>query len=340
MMLRSHTTPSLLPPDSGHRHGAVEPRRPGTLSTLKRLLQAVRQGRAGARPPSLREVASAFIGCARHVHAFSGWFDNPDNVALEEVLRRRPSLVCCVRQAYLNREWNGARRATAIEQHYWLLSRHFDFLHLAPGQSIALASLGDGRSIRLDAAARRFEREGELSLSLRHGNLRIWSLTFNFGQEEMRKTAYVGGLHGPDGEDGRGRPWNRGPDGSRSRDLLICAFRKLCDTLGVDRIRAVSDKARVGHRAWRPKRAMSYDAAWLKNGGAPDACGFFALDSGSGRRSRGAVPSRRRVEYRRRRQFIDAMGRQIDDSIRRTRSARMRDTASGADADGFIASSV
>ncbi len=128
--------------------------------------------------------------------------------------------------------------------------------------------------------------------------------------------ADVGALQGYRGDEALGiyRHLTPGLHGLRPRDLLLAAFRALCSGLGTTRILAVGDRHRVcdsGYFRFDRNLDRSCDAAWAEHHGACRPDGFFELPVVVERRSREAIPTPERAEYRRRYEMLARLGADI-----------------------------
>jgi uncharacterized protein VirK/YbjX len=308
----------------------------GRLDVLKQLLQAVSYSPPGPKKQLVRRVASNFARCAYHLEAFRDRFGDRTNVALQETLALRPSLMACVIHPYLNVDWQFEQKLEAISGHYKLLVGRLGVLRFAPPALITLTDFGEGTQIRLHKFLL-FEHEGELTISLFKGELRLFSLTFMLGQIGGELVAYAGGLQGLRSEEAIEiyRSLTHGMHGLRPRDLLVTAFRLLCCSLGVTRILAVSDHKRICSNSYHSPGEQifsSYDSAWTECGGVPVDDGFFELSPRIAQRTAKDIPSRKRAQYRRRYAMIDAMAKQIGDAVAQAPRVRAPAPAAAADA--------
>ena len=292
----------------------------GRLDALVRLLHAVGYSRPGTQAIGLRRMTTHFFRCASHLDMFCDWWGNPANPALQQALALRPSLATCVLHPYLHVDWSIARKVDVISKHYEMLRGRLGFLRFAPSSSIALAELGEGLQIRLDKPGK-FEHEGELTINLFKGELRLYSLAFTLGQIGSQRVAYAGGLQGLGSSVALEmiRSLTHRMHGLRPRDLLVTAFRFLCLSLEATRILAISDAKRVSSSSYFKSSTQvfsSYDSAWSDSGGAAGDDGFFELSPHVVQRASVDIPSRKRAQYRRRYVMIDALSQQIDSAVR------------------------
>jgi uncharacterized protein VirK/YbjX len=290
----------------------------GRLDVLKQLLLAVSHSPPGTKQP-IRRVASNFARCACHLEAFRDRFGDPTNLALQETLALRPSLMVNVIHPYLNVDWRFEEKLNAISEHYQLLIGRLSILRFVPSAMITLAGVGDATQIRLHKSSL-FEHEGELTISLFRSDLRLYSLTFMLGQVDAELVAYVGGLQGLRSSEAIEiyRSLTHGMHGLRPRDLLVTAFRLLCCSLGVARVLAISDRKRICSNSYHsPANQIfsSYDAAWVECGGVLLDEAFFEMSPRLAQRSAKDAASRKRAQYRRRYAMIDAIAQQIGDAL-------------------------
>lgn len=70
----------------------------------------------------MRRVATQFARCVYHLEAFRDKLGDPANLALQETLALRPSLMACVIHPYLNVDWRFDQKLDMISRHYKLLN--------------------------------------------------------------------------------------------------------------------------------------------------------------------------------------------------------------------------
>ena len=315
----------------------------GRLYVLKQMLHSVSYSRPGAKKQLVRRVVRNFARCAYHLEAFRDRFGDAGNLALQETLALRPSLMASVIHPYLNVDWRFDQKLDAITGHYKLLAGRLGILHFPPRASIILADLADATQIRLHKSLL-FEHEGALTVSLFTSDQRLYSLTFTLGQIGAELVAYAGGLQGLRSPEAHEiyRSLTHHMHGLRPRDLLVTAFRLLCVSLGVARILAVSDSKRICSNSYHcPTEQIfsSYDNAWIECGGVPMDDAFFELSPRLTRRSAKDIPSRKRAQYRRRYAMVDAIAQQIGDAVAHVPPVRAPTAAapSAAPAPGMLA---
>jgi uncharacterized protein VirK/YbjX len=308
------------PTFSGLQRDSVQRLRlPARIDVLNRLLHAAAYSRLDTGPIAIGRMAAHFLRCSSHLETFRHWYGNPANPALQEALELRPALVTLVLHPYLNADWPVERKLATISGHYAMLRGPLAFLRFAPSAPIALAKVGESIQIRLDKLVA-FKHEGELTINLFRGDLRLYSLAFTLGQIGSQRVAYAGGLQGVNSPEALEtyRSLTHRMHGLRPRDLLVTAFRALCCSMGVARILAISDSKRVCSRSYFKSCTQvfsSYDSAWIDSGGVAMDDGFFELSPRLVHRATEDIPTRKRAQYRRRYAMIDTISRQIDHAV-------------------------
>lgn len=276
----------------------------------------------GFAPKSLWRAARMFVGKMRWVGLMRHWYNDRSNPALLEMLSLRPDLVCVIERPYVNTAWSTRRRLSAIELHYRQIQGRLSFLRFAPDAQLRIGQLMEG-DCALDIVLEKpawFVHEGEVSMSLFRGDQRLYSLAFVLGRShDDLLTAYVGALQGMG--DARAldiyRDLTRSLHGLRPRDLLVNAFRMLCSRIGVERILAISDANSMARSSYfdNKKTHSSYDEVWLDHRGVLLDCGFFELSTAPARRAPDEIASRKRAQYRRRYEMLDALEAQMSTAL-------------------------
>jgi uncharacterized protein VirK/YbjX len=277
------------------------------------MVEVARAVHPGTSPRALWRTADLVVRQIRSGRRVQDWYGE-GNPALREALTSRPMLAALVKAPYISRRWDVAQRLAVVEDHYRHLAGRAGVLRAVSRTPLHLATvMADETAVQVvvDSPAW-FAHEGEVSINLFCADQRLYSLAFSLGLDAGVTTAYVGALQGCGGGSSLEiyRGLTRRLHGLRPRDLLLAAFRALCSELGVRRILAVGDRHRVCDSDYfgRVRRvATSYDAVWTEHRatGRPD--GFFDLPMVAERRSREAMPSHKRAEYRKRYEMIDRL---------------------------------
>jgi uncharacterized protein VirK/YbjX len=286
------------------------------------LAQLAKASHPGFAPKSLWRASRLFVGKMRWLGRVRSWYNDASNPALLEMLERRPELVCVIERPYVNTAWTARRRLDAIELHYRQVQGPLNFLRFAPEAPLHVGRLTEGE-IALDIVLEKpawFVHEGEVSMSLFRGEQRLYSLVFVLGRSQNDKlTAYVGALQGIGDAQALDiyRQLTHGLHGLRPRDLLVNAFRMLSKHVGIERILAVSDSNSMARSSYfeNKKAHSSYDEVWLDHRGVRLDCGFFELSTTPARRAPDEIASRKRAQYRRRYEMLDALEAQMSTAL-------------------------
>jgi len=163
--------------------------------------------------------------------------------------------------------------------------------------------------------------EGEVVISLFEESTRRYSLAFSLGSINGETVAYVGGLQGGGAENMIEiyRALTHALHGMRPRDFLFTSFRLLCRQLGVQRILAISERARLHRNPYFKYKVglfSDYDAIWKELGGVPLDNGFFEFGVPVVYREPADIPIRKRAQYRRRYEMLDGIAEQIERTCR------------------------
>lgn len=248
------------------------------------------------------------------------WHRTAGNPRLTEVLERHPHIRGAIYWPYLHNDWTPEQRFEVIDGHYRLLDGPAAILLAATRGEVRLASLRDsGPELRLVLDKPKwFMREGEVVLNLFQGEARLYSVAFALGLKDGERLAYVGAIQGSNLDQAAEiyRQLTRELHGLRPRDLTILALRMLCGAMGIERLMAVSHKARHHESAFfgnlpEGKIQANYDEIWSEQGGRLMENGFFELPARIGHRDLSEIPSRKRATYRRRYEMLDGLGSQI-----------------------------
>lgn len=246
----------------------------------------------------------------RHWRALRGVA--PDS-ALGRAMAQRRQMAHLLAWPYLNRAWSLRQRVETVVAHYDEIERR-PWLQVPPGQRAVLARLAlpSGElSLELDQPGW-MAQEGELTLSLFQGDLRLYALAFTIGRRQGRPVVYLGAIQGRslDGAQQRYAELTRELHGCRPRDLLLRAMLMLAEALEIGQVFAVCDyyrqdrEPRLFTALDRSAPSADYDVIWRDRGGVETVDGFFALSSAWAPRPPDSVPAKKRAMYRRRQALL------------------------------------
>jgi uncharacterized protein VirK/YbjX len=266
--------------------------------------------------PEFRRRRLAFEWSAlRHPRAHRGLVAFFEHEPWRAIVLAHPQLLQKIHKPFARRGLDVAARARLVRRHYELAGERFGPRLLeAIGQSRELAlcrvALPDGRGalpVRLGKQAR-FEREGELTLSLLDPfDSLLYSLCFTLVERDGELGLLVGSLNGTAPREVL-RHITKLSWGLRPGSLLVFLLQLVAARLGAQRIEAVG---RETHAYWgNPRHAeirFDYDAFWREEGAVPTPDGLFALPVAPRRREAATLPAQKRSQYARRYAWLDAV---------------------------------
>ncbi len=265
------------------------------------------------------------LQCAVAYRSLTSWLAKADDPVFAPMIERHPLTPALRRRPYLNTLWSTRDRTRVLETHYAML-RDLRVLAFPFDASVLLADLRHiepGLTLELDKPIW-FGHEGEVAINFFSGGERIYSLLFTLGEIDSTRVAYVGAVQGrslPDAVE-RYKRLTRAAHGMRPRDFLFAAFRLLCAELAVDRILAVSDRANIARSGYfksSNKVHAQHDETWSEYGGVPVEPGFFELPVTLKIKVLEEIPSKKRAQYRRRYETLQAMQAELAHNVRNFR---------------------
>lgn len=236
------------------------------------------------------------------------------------IARAHPQLLQKVHKPFAMRGLDVAGRVALVQLHYRLASDRF-----GPPLLAAVAEARDVPLCRVPLPAGRgalpvwlgkqprFEREGELTLSLHDpfGSL-LYSACFTLRERAGGLALLVGSLNGTAPREAM-RHLTKLSYGVRPPSLLLILLRMLARRIGAARIEAVG---RATHAYFGNPRhdeiRFDYDRFWREEGGTEQAGGLFDLPLEPRRREPGELPSHKRALYARRYAWLDELERVFD----------------------------
>lgn len=243
---------------------------------------------------------------------------------LPQLLTVQGLLPAKLHRPYLQAGFSVKQRARAIIDHYRQLSRLDNatlrqLLH-HPGDNLLAAFAGkNGEAFSLYCCPGRFDREGEITLALRYQTHLIASLSFSFIIENNQQTFLIGGLQGPRKpvSNETVREATKAAHGLFPKRLLLETVCILAAHCQAKNIIAVGDGTHV-FRSLRYRHSKedhffaSYSEFWLSIGGEARADGLFRLPLSIARKAPDSIASKKRAEYRRRYDLLDALTQQVN----------------------------
>ena len=282
--------------------------------------QAARVYPAGEAESRRRRDAfrrSAFLHAGAH-RALTSFLAQPAWGAIGEA---HPQLLQKVHKPFLRRGPDVAERVAIVQRHYELARERFgDALLAAIAQSRDLLLCGvalpnaEGTLPVTMGKQPRFEREGELTLSLTDpfGSL-LYSTCFTLCEREGEVGLLIGSLNGTAPREVL-RHITKLCWGVRPQSLLVALLQQVAALCGARFIHAVG---RETHAYWGNPRhdeiRFDYDAFWLEEGALARPDGLYALPLEARRRSPAEIPSQKRSQYQKRYDWLDEVAAAVRD---------------------------
>lgn len=251
----------------------------------------------------------------------------PATTALGRFVRHRPECIGALLWPYQCSAWKPDVRLTRMCAHYSAIGQVHSPFDFSPDAQLAMLDLHEilpGLRLIIEQP-HWFMREGQLTMSLFHGETRVYSLIFSLRNESGMLAAFIGGIQGRDIEGALDlyRDITKASYGVRPRDLLIELFRVICELLGVTAIFAVADEYRQNRSSYFGRSAKTkilptnYNEIWQDRGGSRVHPTFYRLPLQRARRNLEEIPAKKRGMYRRRYELLTSLTVQLQTNYRR-----------------------
>ncbi|MFP5594847.1 VirK/YbjX family protein [Kluyvera sp. 142486] len=244
---------------------------------------------------------------------------------LIQILDVQPGLPCRLHRPWLSIHTDHQQTIEALSWHYQQLLSHLPESvtkgYLSPhGALLATINGKDGQqyAIRLNADAMQ-DKEGEATLTFRDGNNTVLAeLTFTLCPFNGLNTFYIGGLQGAKAHVPHQliQTATKACHGLFPKRLVVDALLTLATPLSVEHIRAVSNETHIYQslryrRKKRDKLHADYNSFWESLSATVDSKGDYVLPLVLPRKTMEEIASKKRAEYRRRYELLDALQQQI-----------------------------
>ena len=260
---------------------------------------------------------SAFLHASAH-RRLTAFLAQPDWRAIGEA---HPQLLQKVHKPFPLRGPDVDERVDIVRRHYVLARERFgDALLAAVAQArdlplcgVALPNAQGTLPVTIGKQPR-FEREGELTLSLvdPFGSL-LYSTCFTLCEREGEVGLLVGSLNGTAPREVL-RHITKLSWGVRPQSLLVILLQQVATLSGARFIHAVG---RETHAYWGNPRhdeiRFDYDAFWQEEGALARPDGLYALALAARRRSAAEIPSQKRSQYQKRYDWLDEVAAAVRD---------------------------
>ena len=209
-------------------------------------------------------------------------------------------------RSFYSRRLGPAARLGALKAHFGFLESQIRapmIRTLLSGTEIRLASMtGKGGALYDIGLAQhpRYRAEGDLTLFLRRrgDEVALAALTFSFAGSGEGAVMRIGGLQGPQADDGKQRIVDATKDlaGLRPKGAVLSAFYDIAGVFGVTVIEAVGMK---NHPLNDRRHAVfaDNDAFWREQGAMLTASGDFRLPLVAPQRAFEEVPAKKRKDW-------------------------------------------
>jgi len=245
------------------------------------------------------------------------------------MLHAQPGLPCRLHRPWLSVFMSREQTLAALAFHYRTFATSLPaatrFNYYAP-QGINLAELrgknDECYSIRLMAKAH-LDKEGETTLVFCDAQQTpLAEMTFALCEYQGKRSLFIGGLQGAKANVAHDAIQfaTKACHGLFPKRLLLEAANQLATFFAMQQIIAVSNRTHI-YQSWRYRKKKQgklfsdYDSFWCSLGGEQNAEGVFHLPSHIIRKPMDEIASKKRAEYRRRYQLLDALHSQISQTL-------------------------
>lgn len=243
---------------------------------------------------------------------------------LDTLLTRQPRLPVRLHRPYLAVNFSRHQVLDALRYHYTLLSEAMSSEELTTylnTQALTLAKIegknGDTFTLELTMQIN-LDKEGDSTILMRNADGDVLAeMTFTLLDHQNQRTLFIGGLQGGK----RDLPHEAIQNATKSchglfpKRLVMEAVCRFAERLHVDQILAVSNDVHIfrGERYQdKNKKILSdYDTFWEAVGGERDNEGYFHIPVAIARKDIAEIASKKRAEYRRRYELMDAIQSQM-----------------------------
>lgn len=243
-----------------------------------------------------------------------------------ELFTTQPTLIEKIRRPYMDATWGAGQKAALISSHYQWMHQHLEreamqVMHSAQGMQLATFEPKPEQHYRLFLHVdRRFDKEGELVLSLHDQHQRIATMAFCVDARRKHPMLRIAGLQGGQHANSDDiKKCTKDCYGLRPLALLFVAGQICAQAWGIPGVLTASDQRHVMtkrlpllHRK-QPQRRQ-YDQLWQELGGAVHK-GWYHFISTPCLRAPSDVASNKRTMYRRRYQMLDELAGQVTDKL-------------------------
>lgn len=246
---------------------------------------------------------------------------------VKELAQRHPRIFSRLQWPYLTHRFGTSQKLSALKQHYAFVSEQLPppiTAAFAQGEPWPLVSipLDDAETLGLALRFGIFEKEGELSLSLRSESTGEWISTVSFTVVHWtphRREILIAGIQGHDFSDEKARivSITRAMRGMRPKALVLYALQQLALEWNMTGLQAVGNKLHI-YRSLRKRKEIQsdYDLFWTESAGVLNAEDLFDLPLTPPVRDVAEIKPNKRSMYRQRYALLEGLAPQIRVAVR------------------------
>lgn len=243
---------------------------------------------------------------------------------LNVLLTRQPRLPVRLHRPYLAANLDRKQLLDALRYHYSLLRAVMtqeELVTYMNTSALPLARLEgkEGECFTLELTMMiSLDKEGDSTILIRNGDGdTLAEMTFTLCEYDGKRTLFIGGLQGGK----RDLPHEAIQNATKSchglfpKRLVMEAVCRFAERLQVEQILAVSNATHIyrslRYRDKADKIHADYNAFWEAVGGVCDSNGYYHIPCALARKEIADIASKKRAEYRRRYQLLDAIPDQM-----------------------------
>ncbi|WP_052284330.1 VirK/YbjX family protein [Kluyvera genomosp. 1] len=290
---------------------------------------ALKPGRAWKNPAYRRKFMLRTLGAPRMTSKLLASLTQQPQ--LMQILNVQPGLPCRLHRPWLSTHMSPQQTIDALCCHY---QQMLDKLPVniassylsANGAQLATIEGKEGQRYRIYLGAdAMLDKEGEATLTFRdENNIVLAELTFTLCQYNGLSTFFIGGLQGAKADVPHQliQVATKACHGLFPKRLVVDALLTVGEMLSVEHVRAVSNETHIYRslryrRKKRDKLHADYNSFWESLSATVDIEGDYILPLALPRKTMEEIASKKRAEYRRRYELLDALQQQVALTIQR-----------------------
>jgi uncharacterized protein len=250
-----------------------------------------------------------------------------DQPSIKELAQRHPRVFSRLQWPYLTRSLRTSQKLSALKQHYAFVSEQLPppiiaaFARSEPWPLVSIP-LDETETLGLALRFGLYEKEGELSLSLRSESTAEWISTVSFTVHHwtpQHREILIAGIQGHDFSDEKARTisFTRALRGMRPKALILYALQQLALEWNMTGLQAVGNELHI-YRSLRKRKEIQsdYDLFWTESAGVLNAENLFDLPVTPPVRDVAEIKPNKRSMYRQRYALLESLAPQIRAAVR------------------------